>query len=145
MTALILARGGSKGIPLKNLVKVNGISLLGRAILVSSNANVFSSIWVSTDHDKIAAEAELFGAKVHYRPSYLAADQTSSIDAVQEFVSKHKHMKNIALIQCTSIFMQERYLEQAFALFNTYDVDCVFSAVRFEFQVVILILCIGSQ
>lgn len=130
--ALILARGGSKGIPLKNLAKINGLSLLGRSILVATNANVFSAIWVSTDHFKIAHEAELHGAKVHFRPNHLAADETASIDAVAEFLQNHRHVQNIALIQCTSVFITEEYLQKAVTLFQSTDVDCVFSVVRFE-------------
>lgn len=56
--ALILARGGSKGIPLKNLVEVNGLSLLSRSIITISNSSCFKHIWVSTDDEKIAVEAK---------------------------------------------------------------------------------------
>lgn len=132
IVALILARGGSKGIPLKNLVKLNGLSLIGRAILVASNTNTFSSIWVSTDSQQIAEEAERFGGNVHFRPSHLAKDETSSIDAVKEFLSKHNYVNNIALIQCTSVFIAERYLERAAVEFRLPNVDCVFSVVRLE-------------
>lgn len=58
VTALILARGGSKGISLKNLVKLHGQSLLGHAIEVAKKAGVFEEVWVSTDHPEIAKEAE---------------------------------------------------------------------------------------
>lgn len=59
MVALILARGGSKGIPLKNLVNINGLSLLARSISIIKNSNAFADIWVSTDHPLIGAEAIL--------------------------------------------------------------------------------------
>lgn len=130
VVAVILARGGSKGIPLKNLVKLNGLSLLANAILVSKNANVFAQVWVSTDNRRIAAEADRYGAHVHYRPSHLAADKTPSIDAVLEFVQCHRHIQNVALIQCTSVFIKELYLEAAVAAFQSPHVDCVFSALR---------------
>lgn len=125
-----MARGGSKGIPLKNLATVNGLSLLARAILVANNADVFTDIWVSTDNSKIAREAKLFGAKVHYRPNHLAADETASIDAVGEFLEKHQNISNIALIQCTSVFLAEEYLKRAATLFQSTNVECVFSTVR---------------
>lgn len=57
VTALVLARGGSKGIPFKNLAEVGGMSLLGRTITVAKEVNVFDEVWVSTDHEKIAKEA----------------------------------------------------------------------------------------
>ena len=58
ITAVILARGGSKGIPLKNIVKIEGITLLGISLTAMQQSGLFGSIWVSTDHEKIAEEAE---------------------------------------------------------------------------------------
>lgn len=55
-SVLILARGGSKGIPLKNIQKVGGITLLARTILTAKRAGFFD-ITVSTDHPLIALEA----------------------------------------------------------------------------------------
>lgn len=57
VTALILARGGSKGVPLKNLQTINGISLMGRSIEVLKSTNLFTTIWVSTDVEQIEVEA----------------------------------------------------------------------------------------
>lgn len=58
LTALILARGGSKGIKLKNVQRIDGISLLGLSLTALQDARKFETIWVSTDHEVIADEAE---------------------------------------------------------------------------------------
>lgn len=58
VTALILARGGSKGIKLKNIQKIDGISLLGISLTALQETKSFQTIWVSTDHEDIAEEAE---------------------------------------------------------------------------------------
>ena len=58
-TVLILARGGSKGIKLKNLQKLNGTSLLGRSLLTIQQSKLFSDVYVSTDNLDIASEAKL--------------------------------------------------------------------------------------
>jgi hypothetical protein len=58
ITALILARGGSKGIKLKNIQRIDGISLLGISLTELQIVKTFESIWVSTDHEEIAKEAE---------------------------------------------------------------------------------------
>lgn len=58
ITGLILARGGSKGIPLKNIQRIDGVSLLGIALTALQQSNIFQTIWVSTDHPLIAEEAE---------------------------------------------------------------------------------------
>lgn len=128
--ALILARGGSKGIRLKNLVKINGISLLARSIRIIQNANIFPEIWVSTDNWLIAREAEFHGAHVHFRSHYSARDEATSIESVQEFLSAHLTFENIALIQCTSVFLRESYLKKAAKLFSNREYECVFSTVR---------------
>lgn len=133
---MILARGGSKGIPLKNLAKVNGISLLGRSLRIIQNANIFTEIWVSTDSSLIAHETELYGANVHIRSNYSARDEATSIESVREFLEYHNNVRNIALIQCTSVFLREKYLEEAISIFNSGKYDCVFSVVRFGVLVI---------
>ncbi|XP_002008241.3 N-acylneuraminate cytidylyltransferase A [Drosophila mojavensis] len=126
--ALILARGGSKGIPLKNLVEVNGLSLLSRSIITISNSSCFKHIWVSTDDEKIALEAKKYGALVHIRPEEYARDETSSIEAIKEFLEAHQTIQNFALFQCTSVFLKEKYIKEAVDKFQSHD--CVFSVKR---------------
>lgn len=59
VTALILARGGSKGIKLKNIQTIHDVSLLGLSLTaLQSCPDCFDSVWVSTDHELIAQEAE---------------------------------------------------------------------------------------
>lgn len=106
MVALILARGGSKGIPLKNIAKLNGQSLLQRSLEVIQKVGSFEKIWVSTDHPLIVEEAEKFNASVFHRSDEFAKDESSSIGAVQEFLRSHPYEK-LALIQCTSPFIRE--------------------------------------
>ena len=57
VTALILARGGSKGIKLKNIQRIDGVSLLGLSLTAIQETKAFETIWVSTDHQAIADEA----------------------------------------------------------------------------------------
>lgn len=130
--AVILARGGSKGISYKNLAKIGGISLLGRALRVIHNCrNCFQEVWVSTDDELIAQEARRYNANVHYRSKYSARDEATSIESIQEFLNGHSNIQNIALIQCTSVFIYEQYLETAAKLFNGQaNIDCVFSVYR---------------
>ena len=58
IAALILARGDSKGIKMKNIQKIDGVTLLGISLTEIQTAKFFNSIWVSTDNEEIAREAE---------------------------------------------------------------------------------------
>lgn len=78
---VIPARAGSKGIPNKNLRKINGHSLLGRTILTALQITDADNIVVSTDGDEIADEASRHGISVPFRrPDALSGDRSLSID-----------------------------------------------------------------
>ncbi|XP_020816020.1 N-acylneuraminate cytidylyltransferase [Drosophila serrata] len=126
--ALILARGGSKGIKLKNLAQVGGYSLLARTIKTIKSSSCFQHVWVSTDDKNIAIEAQTFGAMVHHRPHKFARDDTPSIDAIAEFLNSHKTIQDFALFQCTSVFLKSNYIQEAVQKFKSHD--CVFAAKR---------------
>ncbi|XP_044317520.1 N-acylneuraminate cytidylyltransferase A [Drosophila rhopaloa] len=126
--ALILARGGSKGIKLKNLAEVGGLSLLARTIITIKDSSCFKHIWVSTDDKRIAIEAQKYGAIVHHRPEKFARDDTPSIHAITEFLGVHKGIQDFALFQCTSVFLKTKYIQEAVRKFETHD--CVFAAKR---------------
>lgn len=127
--ALVLARGGSKGIPLKNISKLNGKSILARTLETIRQSGVFKQIWVSTDHPLIVQEAQLFNASVYHRSEQFARDETASIDSVKEFLEKHKEVERVALIQCTSPFIRPEYLREAFDKFKS-PTECVFAVRR---------------
>lgn len=82
VAALIPARGDSKGIPLKNLAKLNGQSLLEIAIAKARESRFINRIIVDTDNDEIKREALKAGAEVLYnRPKVLAGDFSDLADA----------------------------------------------------------------
>ncbi|CAH1405941.1 unnamed protein product [Nezara viridula] len=126
---LVLARGGSKGLPHKNVAKIKNITLLGRALRTMTEFGKFDSIWVSTDDIVIANEAKRGKASVHWRPSYTASDSASTVVAVNEFLEKHDEVTKIGVIQCTSPFLKVEYLEEAYRKLNN-NIDSVFSVTR---------------
>lgn len=74
---IIPARGGSKGVPKKNIRKINGKPLLGHVIEQITKSKIFSSVIVSTEDSKIARIAKKYGANVPFiRPKNLATDST---------------------------------------------------------------------
>lgn len=79
--ALIPARGGSKGIPRKNLIAVGGKPLVAWSILQALEATRITRVVVSTDDDEIASTAEQWGAEVPFRrPAEHAGDLSPDID-----------------------------------------------------------------
>ncbi|XP_029732801.2 N-acylneuraminate cytidylyltransferase A [Aedes albopictus] len=135
IVGLILARGGSRGIPLKNLAKLDDQqTLLSRALQTILSVDGFHSVWVSTEDDRIAQAVEREFpdslVKVHQRPMEVALDNTSSAESVREFLDQHPWVQNVALVQCTSPFLKVGYLEEALLRFQNLQVDCLFSVMR---------------
>ncbi len=92
--AVILARGGSKGIPRKNIIDLNGNPLIYYTIKAAIDSGVFDEIVVSTDCNEIAKISKSHGALVPFmRPDHLAEDHVWSRDAL-------KH----AVLECEKIF-----------------------------------------
>ena len=76
--AVIPARGGSKGIPLKNLKKINGVPMVKLASQVASSVEYIDRIVVSTDNEEIAEAAIEGGADAPFRrPEILSGDRIS--------------------------------------------------------------------
>ncbi|KAK7576158.1 hypothetical protein V9T40_012444 [Parthenolecanium corni] len=125
--ALILARGGSKQIPRKNLATIEGKSLLKRTIETAKSANVFQDVWVSTDDLEIYTEAAAAGAKVFGRSQESSTDNAGSIIAVLEFYALFPNFTAVALIQCTSPFLSTLYLRKAHFMMDQLGYDSVFS------------------
>ena len=99
-TAIIPARGGSKGIPRKNLQDVGGMSLIKRAVRLCRLA--CDRVIVSTDDYDISVEAAKAGASVVRRPDRLATD-TASTHEVLRFVRDTCNLAGrILLHQCTA-------------------------------------------
>ena len=128
--AVILARGGSKGIPLKNLQEVNGKPLISRAVENALNSKCFSRVYVSTDQEAIAREAQISGATVLWRPEELALDSTGSEEVLVHHLLNELHtgVAIVCMIQCTSPFIGRDALQSAKKLLEGGALDSVFSA-----------------
>jgi len=79
--AVVLARGGSKGIPNKNIIDFCGKPLLAWTILQAQASGLISEIWVSSDSEEILGVAEQYGAKKIKRPYDISGDADSSESA----------------------------------------------------------------
>uniref|UniRef100_V9KQT1 N-acylneuraminate cytidylyltransferase n=1 Tax=Callorhinchus milii TaxID=7868 RepID=V9KQT1_CALMI len=130
LAALVLARGGSKGIPLKNIKHLSGLPLIGWVLRAARDSGVFDSVWVSTDHDEIEQVAIKCGAKVHRRSPQVSKDVTSSLDTVAEFLKHHEEVDFVANIQGTSPCLHPHHLQDVVKMIKKEKYDSVFSVVR---------------
>lgn len=108
--AVIPARGGSKGVPAKNLAPVGGVPLVARAVRECRATRLVTDVVVSTDDQAIAAAAREAGAEVVLRPAAIAGDTATSEAAVLHAMDAHEALHGAAvdvvlLVQCTSPFM----------------------------------------
>ena len=128
---IIPARGGSKGIPYKNIKPLNGKPLICYSIDVAREFTYEDNICVSTDDDKIISVVERYGLNVPFkRPSELASDTASSNDvllhALNFYEQQGRAIDVIVLLQPTSPFRKVGFLKEAIALFDP-SIDMVVS------------------
>ena len=131
---IIPARGGSKGIPRKNIKELAGVPLIHYSIDVARALADDSHIIVSTDDDEIAQVASQTGLAVPYmRPANLATDTAGSreviIDAMDYADSKGIEYDNVVLLQPTSPLRNVDDVKKALELYTT-DLDMVVSVVE---------------
>uniref|UniRef100_A0AAY5F3J6 N-acylneuraminate cytidylyltransferase n=1 Tax=Electrophorus electricus TaxID=8005 RepID=A0AAY5F3J6_ELEEL len=130
VAGVILARGGSNGIPLQNIKLLAGVPLIGWVIRAAIDSDVFDSLWVSTDHDEIERVAKKWGAKVHRRSAEVSKDTTSSLETIQEFCRMNPEVDIICNIQATSPCLHPHHLIQAVEMVTKQGYDSVFSVDR---------------
>ena len=135
---IIPARGGSKRLPRKNMLRVNGKSLMSLAIRTAINCKCFDKVIVSSEDEQILKEAGEFGVK---RPVELASD-TAQIKDVCMHLLKSYDCEWFAVMVPTNPFRQPQDIDDAFKLYNKYN-DGVISLVPYA-EYPEKALCVGD-
>lgn len=92
--SVVIARGGSKGIPRKNMADLGGIPLVAHIIRSALNINIETDLVLSTEDEEIAKVGSDFGAEVPFkRPVELAGDDITSLPVVQHAVTQMEKIK----------------------------------------------------
>lgn len=130
--ALITARGGSKGLPRKNVLPLYGIPLIGWTIKAAQGCSYISKVLVSTDDDEIARISKDFGAEVIDRPYELATDTASSIDVISHAIfwmeqTEVQKYKGMILLQPTSPLRTSHHIKEAIELYEKATANFVIS------------------
>ncbi|EKQ99105.1 acylneuraminate cytidylyltransferase family protein [Leptospira borgpetersenii] len=133
---IIPARGGSKGVPGKNIRDLAGKPLLLWSIEDAKESKYVDEIYVSTDDAKIAQVAMLGGAQVIDRPMILATDKSKSEDAIIHALSVWEGVEAdkeiIVFMQCTSPIRTGVEIDEAIEKFVTLEADSLLSVSEFH-------------
>ncbi|OYR74025.1 N-acylneuraminate cytidylyltransferase [Halorubrum sp. E3] len=129
---LIPARGGSKGIPGKNIRELAGAPLIAHSIQAARDATAIDSVVVSTDDEEIVEVAESHGARVPFiRPSELATDEAPTAPVISHALETLHDMGEaydaFVLLQPTSPLRTATHIDEAYSLYEESDVDSVIS------------------
>ncbi len=133
-TAFIFARGGSKGLPGKNLRDLNGKSLLRRAIETCQATPEIGRVLVSTEDKDIAAAAKSLGADVPFvRPSELAQDESPELEAWKHALRTLKDLEGqmpetLVSVPTTAPLREPKDLSKCLELYEKTSADLVITS-----------------
>lgn len=139
IVALIPARGGSKGLPGKNIIKLGGKNLISYSIESALKSKYISEIIVSTDSVEIAEFSKKMGAKVPFlRPESISGDEASMYSVVLHAIEKCEKlgigMDNFVLLQPTSPLRTYLHIDGAIEAYEKSNPSSVVSVVRVPHQ-----------
>lgn len=130
--AIIPARGGSKGVPGKNIKLLGGKPLLQYTLESANESHLLTRVILSSEDASIIATAQELGLEVPFtRPEALATDNAKSIAVVQHAVKyleeKGEFFDAVCLLQATSPFREKGFIDAAIAKFIQTGVDTLLS------------------
>jgi len=136
--ALIPARGGSKGIPKKNIQPLAGKPLLAHSIQSARRTPSIDRIAVSTDDPEIAAVARAYAAEVVWRPPELSNDSATSesalLHALQYYRENQAYTPDLLVfLQCTSPLTLPEDIEGTIQTLLTHNADSALSVAPFHY------------
>jgi N-acylneuraminate cytidylyltransferase len=135
--AIIPARGGSKGIPKKNIIDFCGRPLISWTIEEAQRCKYIKDIYVSSDDNEILKIAKEEGAKIIKRPIKLATDTSSAEEALQHAIVyiervEKKDIELVVFLQVTSPLRTSQDIDKSIEMFLSKEVDSLFSATEMQ-------------
>lgn len=128
IVSLTLARGGSKGVPRKNIFPIDGKPLLAYVLKAAKQSKISES-WVSTEDDEISKVAISNGAYVIKRSANMAKDTSKCEEALLHF-AKNVDFDMLVYIQTTSPLVTKEDINKGIAMMQTGYYDSVFSVYK---------------
>ncbi len=137
VVALIPARGGSKGLPRKNILEMAGKPLIAWSIIQAKQSDIIDRVVVSTDDKEITEIADSFGAEIPFvRPKELATDEAKGLDvilhALRWFKEHGQTADIITVLQPTSPLRLPADIDNSLDFFLEREADAVVSVCKTE-------------
>lgn len=135
--AVIPARGGSKGVPKKNIRLLNGKPLIAYTIEAALESGIFDNVIVSTDSEDIADISRKYGATVPFiRPDNLSGDLVSSDDVILHAIEYYEQLgdnyKYVCKLQPTSPLRTSKHIQEAYDILKQQNSNYVVSVCECE-------------
>jgi len=136
IVAIITARGGSKGLPRKNVLDLNGKPLIAHTIDAAINSKVFEKVIVTTDDKEIKNVSLQYGVEVIDRPKELATDTASSLDVIEhallDLQANGENYSHFILLQPTSPLRNAIHIQEAWKKYSEEEASSLISVVEVE-------------
>jgi CMP-N-acetylneuraminic acid synthetase len=130
--AIIPARAGSKRLPNKNILFLNGKPLIEWTIQAAKKSKYIDDIVVTSDSNKILEIANKYDIITLKRPKELATDSATTVDVIKHVLNEFNKYEYIVLLQPTSPLRNEKHIDEAIEMLETKKADAVISVCEME-------------
>ena len=130
--AIVPARGGSKRLPRKNLLDLNGKPLIAYSIEAGLKSKYIDKVIVSSDDKEILNVSKQYKAEIINRPSELASDKSTTFDAIKHTLDNISRYDYVVLLQPTSPLRYEKHIDEAIELLEEKNADAIISVCEME-------------
>ena len=130
--AIIPARGGSKRLPRKNILDLNGKPLIAYSIEAGLNSKYIDKVVVSSDNKEILDISQKYGALTIKRADELASDTATTFDAIKHTIENIDRYDYVVLLQPTSPLRDENHIDEAIELLDEKKANAVVSVCEME-------------
>jgi CMP-N,N'-diacetyllegionaminic acid synthase len=130
--AIIPARGGSKRLPRKNILDLNGKPLIVWTIEAGLKSKYIDKVIVSSDDDEILNISKKYGADIIKRPCELASDTATTFNTIKHIIDNLEKYDYIVLLQPTSPLRKEEHIDQAIELLKEKNADAIVSVCEMD-------------
>ena len=130
--AIIPARAGSKRLPRKNILNLNGLPLISHTILAAKKSKYIDKVLVTSEDKEILDISKRSGANVIERPVELANDTATTTDVIEHVIKNFDNYDYIVLLQPTSPLRTEKHINEAIELLDTKKASAIASVCEMD-------------